>query len=79
VSQKCELLLKYEDLTDNLPLALDGISGFLNRDIIKDSIPDRDTIAGQAGQLIDLEVEEQVHSSQFAISQSVTSQFAVTI
>jgi hypothetical protein len=40
------LLLKYESMTNDLPATLNSISAFLKRDVINESIPDRNTIAG---------------------------------
>jgi hypothetical protein len=46
------LLLRYEDMVEDLPSTLDKISKFLNRDIIKDRIPDRNTIAEADGRIV---------------------------
>ena len=43
------LLLKYEDMRDNLPNATKKISDFLEQDILRASITDRDTIADTDG------------------------------
>lgn len=46
------LLLRYEELRDNLPESLKKISQFLEREIIKKNIPSRDTIAGSDGRWV---------------------------
>ena len=46
------LLLKYEELRDNLPNALRKISYFLKKEIINESIPDRNTIAKSDGKWV---------------------------
>ena len=46
------LLLEYEQMKDNLPAVLNEISDFLKRDIISQSIPDRNTIAGVDGRWV---------------------------
>lgn len=46
------LLLRYEDLAGHLPVALRQISGFLQRDILCEQIPDRKTIAEADGQWV---------------------------
>jgi hypothetical protein len=46
------LLLKYEDMRTDLPGTLEEISRFLGRDILKQSIPDRDQIAGIDGLVV---------------------------
>jgi len=46
------LTLKYEQMRSDLPGTLQQISGFLERDIIKQSIPDRNTIASAAGKWV---------------------------
>lgn len=46
------LLLKYEQLRDDLPEALTSISSFLNTEIINTNIPDRNTIAGIDGRWV---------------------------
>jgi len=46
------LLLRYEDMTGDLSGVLECISGFLGRDVLKDSIPDRGTIAAAAGKFV---------------------------
>ncbi len=46
------LLLEYEDLRCNLPLVLDKISVFLQRDIISQQVPDRGTIASVDGRWV---------------------------
>ena len=46
------LLLRYEDLRDNLPRELTKISTFLNRDIIGFNLPPREEIAAIDGQFV---------------------------
>lgn len=46
------LLLRYEDMKADLPLVLNRISGFIQRDIVSTRIPDRNAIAGQDGQYV---------------------------
>ena len=46
------LLLRYEDMITNLPGVLSSISEFLKCDILKESIPDRNTIAIVDGQWV---------------------------
>lgn len=46
------LLLKYEELRDNLPFALRRISGFLKKDILSTTIPLRDSIAASDGRWV---------------------------
>ena len=46
------LLLKYEDLINNLSSELNSISQFLNIPILKQSIPDRSVIAGVSGRIV---------------------------
>lgn len=46
------LLLKYEELRDDLPGALKSISQFLDKPIIKTDIPSRDSIAGIDGRWV---------------------------
>jgi len=46
------LLLKYEDMESNLPAVLNHISIFLKHEIISESIPDRDSIAGAGGRWV---------------------------
>jgi hypothetical protein len=46
------LLLKYENMTNNLAATLNSISDFLKCDIINDNIPDRSTIAGIDGRYV---------------------------
>ena len=46
------LLLKYEDMTNNLQLILNSISDFLKCDIINENIPDRNSIAGVDGRWV---------------------------
>jgi hypothetical protein len=43
------LLLRYEDMRNNLTSVLSSISEFLGRDILREDIPDRDIIARQGG------------------------------
>jgi hypothetical protein len=43
------LMLRYEDLTNNLPVALDQISGFLGADIVHHRLPDREELAQRSG------------------------------
>lgn len=50
--RKDTLLLEYEELRDNLPLALDKLSGFLQREIISRKVPDRGEIAGVDGRWV---------------------------
>ena len=51
-SRRETLLLRYEDLVGNLQATLNTISGFLNIPILKDSIPDRNTIAATDGKVV---------------------------
>lgn len=46
------LLLQYEELRVNLPKSLNTISQFLNKAIISETIPPRDTIAGLDGRWV---------------------------
>lgn len=46
------LLLKYENMTNNLPDIMNSISDFLKRGLITESIPDRNTIAGEDGRWV---------------------------
>ncbi len=46
------LLLKYEDMKDDLSGTTEKISTFLKRDILKQSIPDRNTIAAADGRWV---------------------------
>ncbi|HEY4697175.1 MAG: hypothetical protein A3J49_12195 [Gallionellales bacterium RIFCSPHIGHO2_02_FULL_57_16] len=49
------LLLKYEDMVNNLPVILNRISVFLKREITSESIPDRNIIAGADGRWVKTE------------------------
>jgi hypothetical protein len=46
------LLLKYEDMVSNLPATLQCISIFLEKDISRDKIPKRETIASIDGRWV---------------------------
>ncbi|MBI3570208.1 MAG: sulfotransferase domain-containing protein [Gammaproteobacteria bacterium] len=46
------LLVRYEDMTGNLPHVLEGISAFLKRDIVKATIPDRNILANLEGRWV---------------------------
>ncbi len=46
------LLLKYEDMESDLPGTLDTLNNFLNRDIVKHDIPDRNSIADAPGKWV---------------------------
>jgi hypothetical protein len=46
------LLVKYEDMTGDLPRVLEQISTFLKCDILTSRIPDRDTMAGLEGRWV---------------------------
>ena len=46
------LLLQYERMRSDLPSVLESISQFLNRPILKESIPDRNTIAKDDGKWV---------------------------
>lgn len=46
------LLLEYEELVNNLPKALRSISDFLKKEIIKENIPARNTIAKSDGRWV---------------------------
>lgn len=46
------LLIKYEDMADNLPEVLKSISSFLRRPILATTIPDRNDIAGVDGRWV---------------------------
>lgn len=46
------LLLRYEDMRANLRSALKSISEFLKRDILRESIIDRDTVASDDGRWV---------------------------
>lgn len=46
------LLLRYEDLRDDLPGGLERIGRFLNRPVLGKSIPDRDEIAASDGRWV---------------------------
>ena len=49
------LMLRYEDMKSNLPNTLNKISIFLNRNILKEDIPDRNTIASVDGRWVKTE------------------------
>ena len=46
------LLLKYEDMRRDLPATLQAISKFLDKEIVKDTIPPRNTIASVDGRWV---------------------------
>lgn len=46
------LFIKYEEMTDDLPHVLEKISVFLKHDIVKNEIPDRDTVASLEGRWV---------------------------
>lgn len=46
------LLVKYEDITSNLPRVLKNISTFLGRAILSDRLPDRNTMASSDGKWV---------------------------
>ncbi len=46
------LLVRYEDMTKNLPETIKDISIFLEREIISETIPDRNAIAKEDGQWV---------------------------
>ena len=46
------LLVKYEEMTSDLPRALENISAFLKRGILTDRIPDRETVANLEGRWV---------------------------
>lgn len=50
--RKNTLLLRYEDIVDNLPSVLDSLSRFLNRKIIAPGIPEREHIADVDGRWV---------------------------
>jgi len=50
--RKDTLLLEYEELRGNLPLALEKLSRFLQRDIVSRQVPDRGEIAGVDGRWV---------------------------
>lgn len=50
--RKDTLLLEYEELRGNLPLALEKLSKFLQRDIVSRQVPDRGEIAGVDGRWV---------------------------
>jgi hypothetical protein len=52
LSRPNTLLLKYEDILNNLDVALLQLSSFLERDIICHQLPSRDTIAGKDGKWV---------------------------
>ena len=46
------LLIKYEDMIDDLPLVLSKVGSFLDRKILSMRVPDRNTVAGIDGQWV---------------------------
>lgn len=46
------LLLRYEDLRDDLPACLTGISRFLSRPVVGERLPDRNAIAASDGRWV---------------------------
>lgn len=46
------LLIKYENMTNDLPTTLEAISSFLDRNILASKIPDRNIVAGIDGQWV---------------------------
>lgn len=46
------LLIRYEEMTSNLPYVLERISVFLKRGIVTNQIPDRDTLANLEGRWV---------------------------
>lgn len=46
------LLLEYEDMRSDLPTVLNSISEYLKRDVIRDNVPERKTIAGVDGRWV---------------------------
>ena len=46
------LLLRYEDLAHNLPQVIEDISAFIQREAIRQTLPDRDTIAEVDGRWV---------------------------
>lgn len=46
------LLLRYEDMVNDLPMIVQRISVFLKRDIVNNNIPSRDEIANIGGRLV---------------------------
>lgn len=46
------LLIKYEDMISDLPVVLLRVSSFLDRRILSEKIPDRNTVAGIDGQWV---------------------------
>ena len=52
LSRPNTLLLKYEDILNNLDSILLQLSNFLDRDIINNQLPSRDTIAGNDGKWV---------------------------
>lgn len=61
------LLLHYEDMRNNLPVVLSNISKFLNRDILKKNIPERNTIATDDGRWVRSESNWRSHFSDSLI------------
>jgi hypothetical protein len=57
------LLLEYEDLRCNLPLVLDKISHFLQRDILSRRVPDRNAIASVDGRWVRSKTDWQAEIS----------------
>lgn len=62
------LLIKYEDMVNDLPLVLVKISAFLNRTILMSKIPDRSTLAGIDGQWVRTQSDwrSQISDAQLA-------------
>ena len=52
LSRPNTLLIKYEDILNNLDSVLFQLSTFLNQDIISNELPSRDTIAGNDGKWV---------------------------
>ncbi len=51
-SRSNTLLVKYEEIPGDLPMVLERLSQFLNREILHHEIPDRETIASVDGQWV---------------------------
>lgn len=55
------LLLRYEDMVEDLPMALQAISRFIKRDIECDTIPSRQSIAGQTKRFVNKKSDWREH------------------
>ncbi|MBW1791601.1 MAG: hypothetical protein JRJ14_04920 [Deltaproteobacteria bacterium] len=58
------LLVRYEEMTSNLPKVLHDLGGFLDRDIKSAQIPDRDSISGVDGRWVRAKRDKQFSMSE---------------